>query len=477
MIDEAGETAENETPNGALSSETAVAPSQNDDEVIEGEIVDGTWINPSIPADDPRRTPQSSAQFAYTLPEGRPSFIRMIYGSVVILTEEITERTSAHGDDEVPRQVVEAAIHQAVQQQEALDRRRFADLRYGAIGLASGLLDGAQNGAGHFSGITHAAASTAGKIIGPVWNSFLFAPFHAPAMRIEQAGESKVNEWIRRGRVEEVRSRALAEVSINNFVEESVNELTENEQIQMIVQEVIASQSTSLIGEILDEARERLVSLDIVLMGKLRRNLVAGPDFRDAYLQELEQKRVRYKRGELNRSLAGTYAGPMTRLVAFLLDVLILIIAVGVISSFTINAIDLFGLSDAINLYLTSGGPLSTGLVILVTAFNFLVVSGYFIISWNWTGATIGDTVFGLRVVNKHGGRVSFFRAILRLIGAYISAAVLFIGFIWALFDGRRQGWHDKLGGTFVLYDWPAKPDETFLHDQVMTELEEDGQS
>jgi uncharacterized RDD family membrane protein YckC len=476
MTDEAGETAENETQDGTLSSETAVTPSHDDDEVIEGEIVDGTWINPSIPADDPRRTAQT-AQITYTLPEGKPSFMRMIFGSVVILSEEVTERASMAGEEDLPRQMVEAAMHQAAQQQQALDSRKFANLRYGAIGLASGVLDKTQGGAGRISGLTHAAATTAGKIIGPVWNSFLFAPFHDPAMKAEQAGETKVNEWIRRGRVEEVRSRALAEVSISNFVEESVNELTENEQIQMIVQEVIASQSTSLIGELLDEARERLVSLDIVLMGKLRRNLVAGPDFRDAYLQELEQKRVRYKRGELNRSLAGTYAGPMTRLVAFLLDVLILIIAVGLISSFTVNAIELFGLSEVINLYLTSAGPISTGLVILVTAFNFLVVSCYFIFSWNWTGATIGDIVFGLRVVDRQGGRVSFLRSLMRLIGAYISAAVLFIGFIWALFDGRRQGWHDKFGATYVLYDWPAKPDEHFLNSQVMTELDDAGLS
>jgi uncharacterized RDD family membrane protein YckC len=26
------------------------------------------------------------------------------------------------------------------------------------------------------------------------------------------------------------------------------------------------------------------------------------------------------------------------------------------------------------------------------------------------------------------------------------------IGFIWAAFDGRKQGWHDKISGTLVIY-------------------------
>ena len=197
--------------------------------------------------------------------------MRMIFGSVVIFTEEISDRASVYDEDDAPRQLVDAAIHQAAQQQEALDRKPFADLRYATIGLLGGALDGAQNGAGRVSNLADTAARTAGKIIGPVWNSFLFAPLHAPAKRAEQAGETRVGEWIRRGRVEEVRSRALAEVSLTNLVEESVTEITENTQVQMIIQEVIASQSTSMVTEILEEIRERLVSLDLVLMGKLGR--------------------------------------------------------------------------------------------------------------------------------------------------------------------------------------------------------------
>ena len=177
------------------------------------------------------------------------------------------------------------------------------------------------------------------------------------------------------------------------------------------------------------------------------------------------------------RSLAGTYAGPLTRLAAFLLDVVFLLIVAGLTSAFVSSTLNLFGLTASVNEYLRSGSIVATIALLVVALFNSLLISLYFLVSWNWTGSTLGNAILGLRVVNKNGTRVSFFRSILRLIGMVVSAAVLMIGFIWALFDGRRQGWHDKFGGTFVLYDWPAKPEETFLREQVMVELEEDSRS
>lgn len=438
-------------------------------EVIQGDIVGSTWINPNVAADDPRRTRQT-VQFDYTLPEGRPSFLRMIFGSVVIFTDEVAERSTAY-DEDTPREAIEAMIRQAANQERSIEDKPFANLRYGTIGFVSSALDKTQGGAGYLTNFTNSALSTAGRIFSPVWNSFLFAPLHEPAKRAEQAGEDKVSAWIRRGRVEEVRSRALAEVSINNLVEESVTEITANPQVKMIVQEVIASQSTSLAAEIIDEFRERLVSLDILMMGKLGRRPVAAPDFRHNYLISLAERRQRYQRVDLANSLAGTYAGPVTRLVAFLLDVLILVIALALLSTFVSSTLNLFGLTETVSDFLLSGSTLSTILVLFIAFFNFLMLSVYFIFSWNWVGATPGDLLLGIHVVNKEGGQVSFIRSVLRLIGGFISALVFFLGFIWALFDRRRQGWHDKFGATFVLYAWPAKPEETFLHDGVAAEL------
>ena len=42
-------------------------------------------------------------------------------------------------------------------------------------------------------------------------------------------------------------------------------------------------------------------------------------------------------------------------------------------------------------------------------------------------------------------------RAIGRFVGYLISSFVLSIGLIWAAFDPRKQGWHDKMASTFVV--------------------------
>ncbi len=35
--------------------------------------------------------------------------------------------------------------------------------------------------------------------------------------------------------------------------------------------------------------------------------------------------------------------------------------------------------------------------------------------------------------------------------GYIISAIPLLLGFIWAAFDARKQGWHDKIASTVVI--------------------------
>ena len=37
---------------------------------------------------------------------------------------------------------------------------------------------------------------------------------------------------------------------------------------------------------------------------------------------------------------------------------------------------------------------------------------------------------------------------------------ILFIGLLWVLVSDERQGWHDKIARTCVIYDWPAREDD-----------------
>lgn len=76
----------------------------------------------------------------------------------------------------------------------------------------------------------------------------------------------------------------------------------------------------------------------------------------------------------------------------------------------------------------------------------------YFVGFWALRGQTPGMMPFKLRVVRADdGGNLDIVRSLLRYVGLIISFAAILIGVVWAAFDGRKQGWHDKIGGTVVV--------------------------
>jgi uncharacterized RDD family membrane protein YckC len=76
----------------------------------------------------------------------------------------------------------------------------------------------------------------------------------------------------------------------------------------------------------------------------------------------------------------------------------------------------------------------------------------YFVGLWAWRGQTVGMIPFRMWVVNvADGTKPDVVRAFLRYIGLIISFVVFALGVIWVAFDGRKQGWHDKLASTVVI--------------------------
>jgi uncharacterized RDD family membrane protein YckC len=76
----------------------------------------------------------------------------------------------------------------------------------------------------------------------------------------------------------------------------------------------------------------------------------------------------------------------------------------------------------------------------------------YFVTLWSQMGATLGQRLLGLHVVDAATGQnIGIGRAIGRFVGYVISSVALYIGLVWAGFDPRKQGWHDKIASTFVV--------------------------
>lgn len=68
--------------------------------------------------------------------------------------------------------------------------------------------------------------------------------------------------------------------------------------------------------------------------------------------------------------------------------------------------------------------------------------------SWH---ATIGQRVFNMQVVDRHGVGIAYSQAVVRALCFWLSALLFWIGFIIALFSDRKQTLHDRLAETYVV--------------------------
>ena len=64
--------------------------------------------------------------------------------------------------------------------------------------------------------------------------------------------------------------------------------------------------------------------------------------------------------------------------------------------------------------------------------------------------ATLGKMIFGMKVTDLNGNRISFERATGRHFAKWLSGMILGIGYIMVAFTERKQGLHDLLAGTLV---------------------------
>jgi len=138
-----------------------------------------------------------------------------------------------------------------------------------------------------------------------------------------------------------------------------------------------------------------------------------------------------------------TVVGFGRRLIATLTDG-VLLVAFSFIVAFAIGFVGIF-----IQMF-SPNEPLPLSQLIVVCGIILSVI--YYVGYWSKSGQTIGKTLLGIKVIGKDGGRLSRGKALLRYIGYIVSGIALSLGFLWIAFDRRRQGWHDKIAGTYVVY-------------------------
>jgi uncharacterized RDD family membrane protein YckC len=135
----------------------------------------------------------------------------------------------------------------------------------------------------------------------------------------------------------------------------------------------------------------------------------------------------------------GTYGGFWIRVVAYIIDAIIL----GIVGAI---------LSVPLGVNYTDMNSLNSGAARVSNGIDLVLGFVYFTLLWSYMGASIGQRLLGMRVVDATTGQpIGFGKAVLRWVGLIVSFFVCFIGVIWVAFDGRKQGWMDKIAGTVVV--------------------------
>jgi len=137
-------------------------------------------------------------------------------------------------------------------------------------------------------------------------------------------------------------------------------------------------------------------------------------------------------------SSVGRLASPGRRLAAHFCD-----LAIPAFALFTILGVAGAGLATGSDAGIGLGG---------LTAFVLFIAYIVWALRLFSRGTTPGKNALGMRVVKESGSAAGFGTMLLReWIGKWLSSLVLGLGFLWILFDKDRQGWHDKLGSTYVV--------------------------
>jgi uncharacterized RDD family membrane protein YckC len=152
-------------------------------------------------------------------------------------------------------------------------------------------------------------------------------------------------------------------------------------------------------------------------------------------------------------------AGFGARLGAYLLDGLLygLLLLPFIIASVVLFAAGLDECTtDARTDEIVCNGAEETGLVaagVLVLVAGAILVIVIYLRALARTGQTWGRRIVGIAVVNADtGGPPGWGKAIGRqLFAAVISSYVLYLGYLWMIWDSKNQTWHDKVAGTLVV--------------------------
>lgn len=145
------------------------------------------------------------------------------------------------------------------------------------------------------------------------------------------------------------------------------------------------------------------------------------------------------------------YGTVQQRILAFILDGMILLIVLGVIEAVGLPVFDDIGITEVVVDGATEAQRQIQysipGIVITLALFW-----GYFVgFEVSKYEATPGKIAMALRVTDMEGRRIGVIRSTVRHFAKFLTIATLSIGFFIAIFTRKRQTLHDLIAGCVVV--------------------------
>jgi len=132
--------------------------------------------------------------------------------------------------------------------------------------------------------------------------------------------------------------------------------------------------------------------------------------------------------------------------IAFLVDAIIVRAAAWPVSViFGLGGLGMMGGFPHAGLGLHTFG---SGVVVMLVVFGSWLYEAFMLSSAYQ--ATLGKMIFGMKVTDIYGNRISFARATGRHFAKWLSGLIMCIGYVMVGFTERKQGLHDLLAGTLV---------------------------
>lgn len=279
---------------------------------------------------------------------------------------------------------------------------------------------------------------------------------------LEEAIESAVEDAIVRSIESEVTENAIARVINGPLIQQAVAEAMSSESVENAIIEALDSpmtdrvwqhvldgpQTQALIERIAEspEVRGAIAAQGIGLVGDLGHQVSRVTRTLDFIGERVSRKILaRPKRTEPTDRV-----GFFTRVLGVGIDAVIInftLVGLGALLGVFLNAL---GISENI----------SPSVFAVGATLWFLLSSLYLFTFWSLSGQTPGMRFLDIRIESEGRKRIGPRAAWRRLVGFWLSALALGLGFLGTLYRIDRRGFHDRMGDTAVYFVDPSDPDQ-----------------